>query len=389
MDILPLLDELQTIARNGLAYAENPFDRERYERLMELASQYYGQALDLPPEEVRGRLSAELGYITPKVGASAAIFNEDGHILVVQRADNGRWGLPGGWMDANETTAETAIREAREETGLEVRVVQLVNVFTRLPDAHAGPHTTVAIIYLCEVTGGALRVSHESLEARYYHINEVPVWHGAHYAYAQAAYGCWQQWQEREADDLSAEPEQNLTGARQLVKIYTDGACRGKPGPGGYAAVLLTGHQREEIAGGFRLTNNTRMELMAAIKGLRRLKEPSPVRLYTDSKIMVNVMETGLAERWRQDGWMRGTTPVTDADLWERLLGARERHEVTFIWIKGHAGNVENQRCDRLSAKAARGPTFAIDVGFESNMVQRLGLAGFGDEEPEAVAEEE
>src|ERR1043166_5743347 len=99
MDILPLLDELATIARNGLNYTENPYDRERYERLLALTSQYYGQALDLPPEEVRQRLSGELGYITPKVGAHGAIFDEDGKILLVRRTDDGKWCLPCGWVD--------------------------------------------------------------------------------------------------------------------------------------------------------------------------------------------------------------------------------------------------------------------------------------------------
>lgn len=389
MDILPLLDEIQTIARNGLAYAENPFDRERYERLMALASQYYGQALDLPAEEVRQRLSAELGYVTPKVGADGAIFNDEGHILLVRRADNGRWCLPCGWMEPNETTAQTAVREVKEETGLDVSIVQLVNVFTRLPDALYGPHTAVAVVYLCEVTGGTLQVSHESLEARYWHPNAVPAWHELHYDYAQAAFLCWQRRRSHQADDLSGEPEQNHPGTRKLVKIYTDGSCRGIPGPGGYAAVLLTGHQREEITGAFRLTNSARMELMAAIKGLRRLKEPSRVHLFTDSKTMVHAMEQGLAKRWRQNGWMRsGRNPVADADLWERLLEACERHEVSFFWIKGHAGNVENQRCDRLSARAIQGSVLAVDTGFESNVIQRLGLAVFDVPEEEAEAEE-
>jgi len=98
MDILPLLDELRTIARNGLTYATGPYDRERYERLFDLTCRYYGQALDLPPEAARARLAAELGYITPKVGADAAIVEDDGRILLVRRADDGRWCLPGGWV---------------------------------------------------------------------------------------------------------------------------------------------------------------------------------------------------------------------------------------------------------------------------------------------------
>src|SRR5579859_2931321 len=375
MDILPLLDELQTIARNGLTYATDPYDRERYERLIEITSQYYGQALDLPPAEVRERLSAELGYITPKVGAASAIFDEDGRILLVRRADDGRWCLPCGWVDPNETPAEAAAREMKEETGLDARVLQLVNVFTRLPGAGYGPHTAVAIVYLCEVSGGTLQTSHESLDARYWRIEDVPAWHEMHRIYARSAHACSQERASRQPDDLEGAPEADLTDGRKTVRIYTDGACLGSPGRGGYGAVLLTGLQREEIAGGFRLTNNARMEMMAVIKALKKLKEPSIVHLYTDSKMIVNAMEQGQARQWREQGWKRnGTGDVVDADLWEKLVELCTEHQVSFFWVKGHAGNKENQRCDRLSAHAARSSRLAVDVGFESTVIQRLGL---------------
>jgi ribonuclease HI/ADP-ribose pyrophosphatase YjhB (NUDIX family) len=394
MDILPLLDELRTIALNGLNYTENPYDRERYERLLALAGQYYGQAVNLPPEEARQRLAAELGYVTPKVGADGAIFNDDGWILLVRRADDGRWCLPCGWVDPNETPAQAAVREVKEETGLESRVVQLVNVFSRLPNAGYGPHSAVAIVYLCEVTGGTLQISHESVDARYWRIEEVPAWYEMHLYYAQAAYACWQAWRSREKDDLEGEAEENLTGERKRVKIYTDGSCKGQPGPGGYAAVILTGHQREVISGGFRLTNNGRMELMAAVRALKKLRQPSIVRLYTDSLMIVKAMQEGMAARWRAHGWKRGGgEPINDADLWERLLDLCQKHEVTFTWVKGHAGNPENQLCDRLSARAARGHRLSIDVGYESTVIQRLGLDELGgfdeDEEDEEDYDEE
>jgi len=192
MDILPLLDELQTIARNGLAFTTNPYDKERYQRLMKLVSDYYGQTLDLPAEEVRHKLSAELGYITPKVGADAAIFDPEGRILLMLRADEGQWCLPCGWMDPNESPAETVVRETMEECGLDVRPVQLVDVFTRKPGAIHGPHTAIAIVYLCEITGGTLTLSHEGSDLRYWHIAQVPVWYKNHRQYALAARAAWQ-----------------------------------------------------------------------------------------------------------------------------------------------------------------------------------------------------
>lgn len=379
MDILSLLDEIATIARNGLTYSTDPYDLERYDRLLALASQYYGQALDLPPEEARQRLSAELGYITPKVGAHGAIFDEDGKILLVRRADNGRWCLPCGWVDPNEAPAGAAVREVKEETGLDVRVLQLVNAFARPSGAGFGPHSTVAIGYLCEVTGGELRISHESLEARYWRIDEVSLWHEMHRIYAQSAHACWLERlerEEREQDEIEGAPEPNVSGERPRVRVYTDGACLGSPGRGGWGAVLLTGLQREEIAGGFRLTTNARMEMMAVIKALQKLRNPSIVNLYTDSKMIVNAMEQGQAKRWRAQGWkLNGHGDVADADLWERIIDLCEAHQVTFFWVKGHAGNKENQRCDRLSAQAARSGRLAVDLGFESTIIQRLGLA--------------
>ncbi len=191
MDIFPFLDELQTIARNGLNFTTNPYDRERYERLLDLATAYYGLALDLPAPEVKGRLASELGYITPKVGAEAAIFDADGRLLLVRRADDRLGCLPCGWVEPNESPAEAAVREAREETGLLVRALRLVDVFTRKPGQGYGPHSAIAVVYLCEVVGGTLRPSHEVTEARYRRIEEVADWHELHRHYAEAAQRAW------------------------------------------------------------------------------------------------------------------------------------------------------------------------------------------------------
>lgn len=184
---LAFLDEVQSIGRNGLAYATDPFDRERYERLVQLAARHYGDTLHLPPEEIRRRWSRELGHVTPKLGAEAAIFDPAGRILLLRRADDGRWGLPGGWLEPNETPEECAIRETREETGLEVRTAALVGVFTRkAADGHA-PQSTVAVVYLCTLAGGSLDVAPESTAAAWYPLDAVPDWHGWHREHAQAA----------------------------------------------------------------------------------------------------------------------------------------------------------------------------------------------------------
>ncbi len=200
MDIMPLLDELRTIARNGLTYSTNLYDQERYGRLLELASSYYGQAVDLPAADMRRHLAAEIGYVTPKLGADAAIFDDDGRILLMLRADDRRWCVPCGWVEPNESPAQTAVREAQEETGLDVRVMQLVDVLTRMPSMHSGPHTTVSVTYLCEIVGGTLQLSHEGLELRYWQIEDVPIWHPQHRERAEASYAIWRT---RQAHGLS------------------------------------------------------------------------------------------------------------------------------------------------------------------------------------------
>lgn len=191
MDIFALLDELQTIARNGLYFATNEYDHERYQRLMALTIQTYGELLDAPDELIRQRFLGELGYITPKLGSDAAIFDGAGEILLMDRADGSGWCLPCGFVEPNEKPIEAVVRETREETGLEVEVKQLVGVFTRLPGAKSDLHTNVAIVHLCAVCGGELALSHEGLDLRYWPISAVPRWHANHEQYARAAYDMW------------------------------------------------------------------------------------------------------------------------------------------------------------------------------------------------------
>lgn len=191
MDIFPLLDEIRTIARNGLHFTSDAYDRERYERLMRLATQTYSELLQVPDETIKARFLSEMGYITPKVGADAAIFNESDEILLMERSDGSGWCLPCGWVEPNEKPVEAVIREVREETGLEIEIKQLVGVFTRIPSAENGPHTMIAVVHLCEVIGGELTLSHEGSALQYRPIDEVQNWHATHEKYARAAYKMW------------------------------------------------------------------------------------------------------------------------------------------------------------------------------------------------------
>lgn len=151
------------------------------------------------------------------------------------------------------------------------------------------------------------------------------------------------------------------------VIIYTDGACLGNPGPGGYGAVLLYKGNRKELSGGYRRTTNNRMELMAAIAALEALKTRSRALLHSDSKYVVDAIEKGWARNWRRLGWRKpDKQPAMNPDLWERLLDLCARHDVRFQWVKGHAGNEENERCDALANAAALGAELAADLGYGS-----------------------
>lgn len=142
---------------------------------------------------------------------------------------------------------------------------------------------------------------------------------------------------------------------KKKVELFTDGACLGNPGPGGYGAILRWNGREKEISGGEPSTTNNRMEISAAIAGLSALKVPCKVTLYSDSQYLVNAIQKGWAARWKRCGWMRTKTePAQNKDLWETLLDLLEQHEVEFIWVKGHAGHPENERCDRLAVAFAQ-----------------------------------
>ncbi|MBQ9468336.1 MAG: ribonuclease HI [Clostridia bacterium] len=138
------------------------------------------------------------------------------------------------------------------------------------------------------------------------------------------------------------------------VSIYTDGACRGNPGPGGYGSILVYKGVEKELSGGEILTTNNRMELMGAIVALEALKTPCVVTLTSDSKYLVDGMVNGWAKKWQEQSWIRSDKkPALNPDLWSRLLQLCEKHEVTFLWIKGHAGHPYNERCDKLATAYA------------------------------------
>lgn len=136
------------------------------------------------------------------------------------------------------------------------------------------------------------------------------------------------------------------------IEIFTDGACSGNPGPGGWGAILRYNDNEKELSGGALSTTNNRMELTACIEALSALKMPCEVTLTTDSQYVVNGITKGWAESWRNNGWIKGDKkPALNSDLWEQLLNLTETHKVTFNWIKGHAGHTENERCDALAVQ--------------------------------------
>lgn len=134
------------------------------------------------------------------------------------------------------------------------------------------------------------------------------------------------------------------------IEIFTDGACSGNPGKGGWGAILRFGEYQKELSGGEKNTTNNRMELTAVIEALRALKEPCEVVITTDSKYVSDAVTLGWAENWRKNGWKKADKkPALNADLWQQLLELLAQHKVTFNWVKGHAGHVENERCDQLA----------------------------------------
>jgi len=162
-------------------------------------------------------------------------------------------------------------------------------------------------------------------------------------------------------------PVQNASDGDRIV-VYTDGSSLGNPGPGGYGVLIPSLGEKQALSGGFRRTTNNRMELLACIVGLEQLPSPSAVALYSDSRYVVDGITKGWAEGWRRNNWRKSNGgKALNVDLWQRLLELCARHDVQFIWVKGHAGNPGNEHCDQLAVQAASGPDLPPDVGYEGS----------------------
>lgn len=151
------------------------------------------------------------------------------------------------------------------------------------------------------------------------------------------------------------------------VVIYTDGACSGNPGPGGFGVVMMYGGTRRELSQGFRRTTNNRMELLAVITALETLTRPCKVTVYSDSEYVVNAITKGWLRSWQARGWRKADKkPVLNPDLWQRLVPLLAKHEVEFKWVRGHNNNVENERSDVLAVAATQAAELMVDEGFAS-----------------------
>lgn len=188
VDAVGLLEEVQALARTGLNFCDDPFDRERYERLLSLAVAGLAERTGVEAPELRDRFAREVGCITPKVGADGVVFDDDDRVLLERRADDGRWGLISGWVEPNEHPADTVVREGEEELGLTLNVDRLAAIHSRPATVANGPHSLVAVVFLCTIVGESdITCNHEVLEARWWAVDEVTDWHMDHEHFTRSA----------------------------------------------------------------------------------------------------------------------------------------------------------------------------------------------------------
>ncbi len=169
-----IAEELRAMASNGLHFGHDEYDIARYHQVMKLAAEIMALTDTRPAEEIERIYSGHIDVYTPKVGATAVIFDAESRILLIQRRDNGMWALPGGWADVGESPSETAVREAFEETGLQVKAVRLLGVYDSRKSGSRNPHHVYLIVFLCEIIGGALSTSNETTDYGYFAENELP-----------------------------------------------------------------------------------------------------------------------------------------------------------------------------------------------------------------------
>lgn len=178
--LINILDEIRAIGKTGLYYTENPHDRGRYERLLKISMVNLSELSGVDEQELSERFSREIGYITPKVGVDAAIFDEKQRLLLHKRSDDGKWSLPCGWVEVGESLVEAVVREVKEETGLDIGPTHILGVYDFKAFAPHRPHNSCHILYLCARHGGNLAISQESTEIGYFDVNAVTEWHNGH-----------------------------------------------------------------------------------------------------------------------------------------------------------------------------------------------------------------
>lgn len=186
-----LLDELRSIAQLGLNYSKDEYDLERYRRLLDLSAQQYEANCGLSSGAIKERFQQELGYITPKVGVSASVFDTEGKQLLVKRTDDHTWCLPCGWAEVGESPQESLRREVLEETGLVVEVKDQIRLGYRMPGEFGLPHTTYHLQFCCVLIGGEIRGSHETTDVGFCKISEIDNWHLDHELEAKTARQYW------------------------------------------------------------------------------------------------------------------------------------------------------------------------------------------------------